>query len=410
MPRKAKILSARAVASIKVPGRHAVGGVDGLHLRVLNTGSASWVLRIVVNGKRTDIGLGPYPLISLARARDDAYDMRRRIRDGFDPATRESAIDPVTQGSVTNAIMTAGLTREKTFAACAEEYIKSKSPEWRNRKHHQQWTNTLTTYAFPAIGDLYVSQIGLSHVLAAIEPIWLTKTETASRVRGRIESVLNWAKVHGYRTGENPARWKGHLDAILPSKKKVRKPVHHEAVEIAAMPIFWKRLATRKGMAAPALQFLILTAARSGEVRHATWDEINVSEKIWTIPEERMKAMRMHRVPLQPLAMEILERVPRYSNSPYIFPAPQGGPLSDMALTEVMRRMGESAVPHGFRSTFRDWVGDYTEYHRDLAEHALAHTLADETEAAYRRRDALERRRRMMLDWESFVTSAQNSK
>lgn len=394
MPKKAKHLTDRAVAAIKEPGRYAVGGVDGLHIRVTDGGAKSWILRVQVGDKRRDLGIGNYPMVSLARARDEAYEYRKRIRDGVDPLAQKREI---------RSALRAQQAGEKTFKECAEAYIEAKAIEWKNPKHRQQWENTLATYAYPKIGAMVVADIALPQVLSVLEPIWTDKTETASRLRGRLESILDWATVRQYRNGDNPARWKGHLDTILPARGKVQKIEHHPAMTIDDTPAFWRALGVKDGMSIRALQFVILTAARSGEVRGATWDEIDLDAAVWTIPGDRMKAGREHRVPLSKQAVALLKSLPRLDGSPYVFFAPKGGQLSDMALTAVMRRMDLTAVPHGFRSTFRDWAGERTNYPREMAEQALAHTLRDKTEAAYRRGDALERRRAMMQDWANFL-------
>ena len=397
MPRIAKQLSDRAVSAIREEGRHPVGGVPGLHIRITNTGHRGWVLRVKVGEQRRDMGLGSYPEVSLSEARDKAREVHASLRRGDLPAT------PAKHRQVAIAIAC------KTFKECAEGLIKDKAGEWSNSKHRQQWENTLTEYAYPHIGALPVAEIDLPHVLACLEPIWRTKTETASRVRGRIESVLDWATVRKYRQGENPARWKGHLDHVLPAPTKLVKTKHHRALAIDDMPKFMAALRQREGIAARALEFVILTACRSGEVRGAQWVEIDKQAKIWTVPAERMKAGKEHRVPLSDAALKLLENQPRIEGSDYVFPGTKGQPLSDMSLTAVMRRMEIDAVPHGFRSTFRDWAGDRTHFPRDLAEAALAHTLSSAVEAAYRRSDALEKRREMMNGWAEFCGSDQSS-
>lgn len=255
----------------------------------------------------------------------------------------------------------------------------------------------------PHIGDLTVSLIDLPHVLACLEPIWSSKNETASRLRGRIESVLDWATVRKYRSGENPARWKGHLDKVLAAPAKIQKVEHHPAIPVDGMPAFMQDLRTRAGIAARALEFLILTATRSGEVRGATWSEVDLDKAIWTIPAERMKAGAEHRVPLSKEALTLLKNAPRIDGTDLAFPGTKGQPLSDMTMTAVMRRMKVTAVPHGFRSTFRDWAGEKTNLPRELAEQALAHVLESKVEAAYRRGDALEKRRQMMQEWAQFI-------
>lgn len=390
MPRIAKQLSDRAVSAIRTQGRHAVGGVPGLHLRV-SGGHRGWVLRVTIADKRKDMGLGPYPGVTLAEARQKARSVHDALVHGQVPSSLASA----RREAIAEAV-------GKSFDWCAQQFLRDKESEWKNAKHRQQWENTLRDYASPHIGHMAVADVDLPHVLACLQPIWRDKNETASRVRGRIESVLDWATVRKYRSGENPARWRGHLDKVLPAPKKVQKVEHHRAVAVADMPVFLRDLRTRHGLAARALEFLILTAARSGEVRGARWDEIDQEARVWTVPASRMKAGKEHRVPLSDAAVKMLDSLPRIDGSPLLFPGAKDQPLSDMSLTAVMRRMNCDAVPHGFRSTFRDWAGDSTSYPRELAEAALAHTLSSAVEAAYRRSDALERRREMMNDWAAF--------
>lgn len=393
MPKKAEELSALEVGRLKKPGRYPVGGVAGLCLRVAPSGARSWVLRVMVAGKRRDAGLGGYPDVPLAMAREKARKAREAIERGHDPiALRAEA----------QSALLAQRAAETTFEQAARQFIEAKSPEWKNAKHAAQWLATLETYAYPVIGKLQVRDVALSHVVKILEPIWTTKTETASRLRGRIEAVLDWAAVRRYRHGDNPARWKGHLDKVFPKPGKVAKVAHHSALPIDALAGFMRGLRKRVGMAARALEFLILTAARSGEVRGTTWSEVDFVNAVWTIPAERMKAGKEHRVPLPDAALELLKTLPRYEGSDLVFVAPRGGMLSDMTLTAVMRRMDVDAVPHGFRSTFRDWAAEHTNYPREVAEMALAHAIGDKVEAAYRRGDLFEKRRRMMVDWAAF--------
>ena len=394
MPKIAKQLSDRAVAAIKTEGRHAVGGVAGLHLRV-STGYRGWILRVQVGDQRKDMGLGAYPAVSLLEAREKARKIHDDLRDGQVP------ISPKMQQRM---LIASKAATEKTFRWCAEEFLKTKSSEWKNAKHRQQWENTLDAYAMPHLGLLSISAIDLPHILACLEPIWSTKNETASRLRGRIESVLDWATVRKYRSGENPARWKGHLDKVLAAPSKIQKVEHHRAIPVEDMPAFMQDLRMRTGIAARALEFLIYTAARSGEVRGALWSEIDINKAIWTVPSVRMKAGVIHRVPLSEAALNLLTDMPRIAGSHLIFPGTKGQILSDMTMTAVMRRMKATAVPHGFRSTFRDWAGEKTNFPRELAEQALAHTLESKVEAAYRRGDGLEKRRQMMHEWEDFIT------
>ena len=293
----------------------------------------------------------------------------------------------------------------KTFEFCALAYIDAHEAGWRNAKHAQQWRNTLETYAYPAIGDLRVRDVGLANVLAVLEPIWKGKTETASRLRGRLEAILDWATTRGYRSGLNPARWKGHLDTVLPAARSVANAGHHTALPFPQIGAFMVELRQQAGLSARALEFAILTASRSGEVRGAIWRKIDRAARMWTVPAERMKAGREHRVPLSDQALDLLDAVPRGESDGLIFASPRGGMLSDMSLTAVLRRMKVDAVPHGFRSTFRDWCAERTNYPHEVAEMALAHAIGDKVEAAYRRGDLLEKRRRLMRDWAIYCSA-----
>jgi integrase len=398
MPKIARELSALEVARLKAPGLVSVGVVPGLHLQVSPTGARSWILRVTVGSKRRDMGLGQFPAVTLALAREKARQARDLIEQGHDPILERERAQSKLKAEQANAI---------TFEAAARAFMDAKSAEWSNPKHAAQWVSTLTTYAFPIIGQLHVADVNQAHVMQILQPIWAAKTETASRLRGRIENVLDWAKARGYRKDENPARWRGHLDKLLSAPEKTTKTIHHPAVPINDVSAFYAALQQRAGMAARALEFALLTATRSGEVRGATWGEVDLDAGLWTIPAERMKARKEHRTPLSAPAIEILRTLPRIEGSEFIFPAPRAGKLSDMSLTGVMRRMGLEAVPHGLRSTFRDWTAERTSYPRDLAEKALAHTLESKVEAAYQRSDMLERRAHMMESWATFLATPQ---
>lgn len=398
MPKKAEELSALEVGRLVKPGRYPVGGVAGLCLKVAPSGARSWVLRVVIAGKRRDAGLGGYPDVTLALAREKA----RRARDDI-----ERGIDPIAQRAEALSTMIAARGAETTFEEAAFKFIEAKSQEWANAKHAAQWRATLETYAFPVVGKMQVRDVTLAHVVKILEPIWTTKTETASRVRGRIESVLDWATVRGYRHGDNPARWKGHLDKVLAKPSRVAKVTHHKAVAVDAIGSFMTDLKKREGVAARALEFVILTAARSGEVRGALWSEIDLNAGVWTIPADRMKAKREHRVPLSERAIKLLGALAKGKPDDLVFPAPRGGVLSDMSLTAVLRRMEMDATAHGFRSTFRDWAAEHTNYPHHVAEMALAHAIGDKVEKAYRRGDLFEKRRRMMADWAAFCDTVQ---
>lgn len=415
MPRLAEELSALDVKRLKHPGGDGnklvfVGGVPGLALQLLPGGGRTWILRTSVGGRRRDIGLGGYPEITLAVARDKARAAREAIRTGT---------DPVEQRKAARAALVAARNRGVLFKDAVNSFLTSKLTEFKNPKHRDQWRATLDTYAAPVIGDMTVGAIGVADVLRVLEPIWTTKTETASRLRGRIEAVLAWATVAGHRNGENPARWRGNLNMLLAKPTKVATVVHQPAVALADAPAWFANLRKRGGSSARALEFAVLTAARSGEVRLATWGEMDLGRALWTIPGSRMKMGADHRVPLSGPAVAILRGQPVMEGSPYIFAAPKGGALSDMALSAVMRKMhqaeldagrkgwldpqtGRPAVPHGLRSTFRDWAAE-TGVPRDMAEIALSHASGTDVERAYRRSDMLERRREVMSAWARFL-------
>jgi integrase len=411
MPKKAKELAALAVQRLTKPGLHAVGGVAGLHLQVALSGARSWVLRVVIGGKRRDMGLGGFPDVSLAGAREKAREARTKIEQG---------IDPVAERASARSALMASRGAEITFAEAAEKFIDAKAAEWKNTKHLQQWGNTLETYVNPHIGALQVRDIGLAHVVKVLERIWTTKTETATRVRGRIESILDWATVRGYRHGENPARWRGHLDKILAKPEKVAKVKHRPALPYSKVGAFMSDLQQISGISAKALQFAILGAARSGEVRGATRQEFDLEARVWTIPADRMKAGKEHWVPLSDAAAKLIEEQLKVVSGNYLFPSNRADkPISDMSLTAVIRRMdatategggwrdrnGDIITAHGFRSTFRDWAGETTHFPREVIEHALAHQLRDKAEAAYARGTLFEKRRQLMADWASFCAS-----
>ena len=398
MPRKAAELSPLSISRLKDPGLWAVGGVSGLYLHVNARGARSWILRVVVGDKRRDMGLGGYPDIGVADARQKAREARLKIEQG---------IDPILLRKQAKSELMALQATDKTFEQAAGEYIKIHADSWSNDKHRKQWESTLAAYAFPVVGKLSLRDIRQEHILKILEPIWTTKTETATRVRGRMESILDWAKVKGLRSGENPAAWKGHLDHMLPAPTRLKKVEHLTAVPVREMPDFMIKLRQAAGTAAQALEFLILTAARSGEVRGITWQEVSLEDALWIVPAERMKMKREHRVPLSDRAVSILKSQPRIDENPLVFPAPRGSQMSDATMSAVLKRMNVDATVHGFRSSFRDWCGDYTNYPRDLAEQCLAHGADDPVEAAYRRGDALERRREIMNEWSKFVAGHQ---
>jgi len=393
MPKKAAELSPLEVARLTKPGFHSVGGVAGLALQVQASGARSWILRIVVGGKRRDIGLGGFPDVPLALAKDKARSARLDIERG---------IDPVQQRRSARSSLLADQASATTFEQCAKAYIAAHEAGWKNVKHGQQWHNTLETYAYPIIGPLLVSDVKLTHVLQILEPIWTTKTETASRLRGRIESVLDYATVRGNRTGDNPARWRGHLDKLLAAPKKIAIVEHHEALHYDNIGLFMADLRNKVGMSARALEFAILTAARSTEVREAPWKEIDLKKALWIIPKERMKSGKEHHAPLSDSTLKLLKGLPRGHADDFVFPNRKGTALSDNAMTVLLRRMGHTVTAHGFRSTFRDWAGETTAYPREVIEHALAHQLQDKAEAAYARGTLFDKRRRLMDDWAHY--------
>jgi integrase len=398
MPRKLhNALNAVTVKTAK-PGRHADGG--GLQLLVKDTGARSWVYRFMLKGKSRDIGLGPAGPggISLADARDLAAALRLKVKAGIDPLAERQRAEADAKAAE-QATKVAGVT----FKAMAETHIAANKDSWRNAKHKQQWENTLKTYAYPVFGELPVAEVDTPHVLKVLEPIWREVPETASRLRGRIETVLDSAKARGYRQGENPARWRGHLAQILPARTKLSRG-HHKAMPYDAIPAFVERLQEREAVAALALEFVILTAARTGEVIAAEWSEVDLAKALWTVPAERMKAGKEHRVPLSPRALEILEQTKQLGGK-YLFPGAKREKLSSMAMAMLLRRMKLDVTVHGFRSAFRDWAAECTGYSHEVAEMALAHTIGNAVERAYRRGDLFDKRRRLMADWATYCAS-----
>jgi len=398
MPRKlSNALTPLAVKNAK-PGRHADGG--GLHLLVKESGARSWVYRFMLSGKSRDIGLGTAGPdgISLADARDARDALRLKVKAGIDPL-EERQRDAAEALASAQAAQVAGIT----FKAVAETYIGANEGSWRNDKHRQQWKNTLATYVYPVIGELPVAEVGTAHVLQILEPIWKAKAETASRVRGRMETILDAAKARGYRDGENPARWRGHIAQILPVRSRLTRG-HHKAMPYEAIPAFVGALHKREAVAALALEFTILTAARTGEVIGAKWDEVDLEKAIWTIPASRMKAGKEHRVPLSARAVEILKSTQGLRKE-WLFPATKGGSMSGMAMSMLLRRMKVDVTVHGFRSGFRDWSAECTGYAHEVAEMALAHTIENKVERAYRRGDLFDKRRRLMDDWATYCTT-----
>jgi integrase len=372
----------------------------GLYFVSRPPNGASWMFRFSRHGKDRWMGIGQYPTVALGDARARATDARRLLIDD---------VDPIENRRRQRAQTKLELARRMTFAQCAAQYITSHKTAWRNSKHRAQWDATLKTYAYPLIGSLPVAAVDTSLVMKVLQPIWNAKPETASRLRGRIEAILNWATAREFRTGPNPARWRGHLDNLLPARSKIARVEHHAALPYADVPSFMIKLRQQEGVAARALEFLILTAARTGEVLGARWSEINLGEKLWTISAERMKAGKEHRVPLSPRAAEILEAIRPAPHEPDAFAFPGNKakkPLSNMAFLMLLRRMGrDDMTAHGMRSSFRDWCAERTNFPNEVCEMALAHTVSSKVEAAYRRGDLYEKRRRLMDEFATYCTS-----
>jgi integrase len=408
MARVYERLTAMTVRQLRGAGRFPDGG--GLYLQITPSGARSWIFRYRVAGRERQMGLGPLELVSLAQAREKARAARLQRYNGEDPLGGRAGRRPAAANAAPVSV---------TFKDAMVAYIDMNKAAWRNEKHIQQWSSTLETYAVPHFGSKALADIETADVLKALKPIWLTKSETASRLRGRIEAILSWGTVQGYRQGENPARWKGHIEMILPAKSKVAKVKHHAALDYREMPAFMARMGSQVGVGVLALRFAILTAARTGEVIGADWREIDLENRVWTVPASRMKAGREHRVPLSRPAMEILERqraawfdieARRYRKTLKAGEAGPTGPvfwgqradkaLSNMSLLAVLRRMGRGDLTsHGFRSSFRDWAAEETDFQNEVVEMALAHAVGNKVEAAYRRGDLFEKRRLLMDRW-----------
>jgi integrase len=385
-------LSAIRVVKLKTPGMYADGG--GLYLQVTSSAAKSWIFRYSRAGRSREMGLGPLAKVPLANARMAAEGCRKLLGAG---------LDPIAERDVERERKALEAAKAITFSEAAERYIKAHEGKWRNEKHKAQWRSTLTTYTEPAFGSLAVQAVDTDLVLQALEPIWNAKRETASRLRGRIENVLDWATARGLRQGANPARWKGHLKHLLPARIAVAVK-HHAAMAYADVPAFMERLRAQDGISPRALEFTILTAARTGETIGARWFEINFTDKVWTVPASRMKAGVEHRVPLCERAIAILRDMERERVSDFVFPGwKHGRPLSNMAMTKVLQRMELDRVTvHGFRSSFRDWAAEQTAYASEVVEKALAHAIRNDVEAAYRRGDLLDKRRQLMAAWEGY--------
>ena len=406
MARQQQRLSALQVTKLAKPGLYGDGG--GLTLQITTTGAKSWLFRYMVAGKPFGMGLGPTHTVGLAEARQKALDARKLLIDGISPLAAKK------QNQIAAALAAAKMM---SFDQCAEAYILAHKAGWKNAKHGDQWTNTLNTYASPVFGHLPVAEIDTGLVVKCLAPIWESKTETASRVRGRIESVLGWATTSGYRTGENPARWKGHLENLLATISKTSRTKNHPSLPWSRIGAFMSALRVREGVSARAVEFAVLTACRSGEVRGAQWAEFDTAGKLWTIPAERMKAKREHQVPLSDAALALLESMPNDGNVDVVFAGTKGQPLSDMSLTAMIRRMngddkpvwadanGEGITVHGFRSSFRMWAAETTNYPREVAEHALAHQLPDAVERAYQRGSQFAKRAALMAEWAVYCAT-----
>jgi integrase len=400
MPQRAKGLTAVLVEKGTKPGRYGDGA--GLYLLVRSRHAKFWLFRYTRSGKLREMGLGPAKgrtAVSLSAARAKASQLHAVVREGRDPLAEREAEKARAQADVAKAKVAA-----MTFGEVADMYIAAHEASWRSPIHRRQWRNTLDQYVRPVLGEMPVTYVDTSDVMHILEPLWREKTETGSRVRGRIEAVLDYAKARRWREGENPARWRGHLDQLLPKRSKVQRVAHHQALPWREIGAFVERVRQNSSMSARCLEFLILTACRSGEVRGARWDEIDVEHAMWTIPEQRIKAGREHRVPLSEPAMAVLREMAQFGNEGFVFPGLKAASaLSDVALAKAVDDAGgNGATVHGMRSTFRDWCAETTNYPRELAEAALAHTLRDKTEAAYQRGDLLEKRRRLMAEWAAF--------
>jgi len=414
MPKVAPVLSDIAVRNIKEPGLHSVGGVAGLKIQVTKTGGRSWILKASIGGVVREMGLGSCSDVSMKQARELAREARVKINDGNDPIAERKA---------KRAQLAAAKAKLKTFDQCAEEYISLQEPKWKGPKQAAQWRASIRDYASPFIGKLSVSSVDTAHIMNILNPIWVTKTETASRVRARIESILSYATTSGYRSGDNPARLKDHLDNLLPKAADVKQKRHHAALPYSDIGRFMLDLRGRDKTSARALEFSVLTACRSGEIRGAKWAEIDYAKKLWTIPANRMKAKKEHVVPLSAASILLLKKQQSLNlTSEYVFPGKNGQQLSDMTISKLVKTMhqkmidsgkpgytdpsqsGSVATPHGFRSTFREWAAEQSKFPREVIEHALAHQLKDKAEAAYQRGSALPKRVKLMEAWSKYCS------
>lgn len=398
-------LTVKQAAKLTEPGRYR--DERGLYLQVISPTNRSWLLRYERAGKERWMGLGSAQTFTLEEARERARNARKLLADG---------IDPIESRRAERAARELESAKVLTFSEAADRYFQDHSRKWRNVKHRAQFTSTMKAYVYPHIGEMPVGTIDTAQILKVLEArnggkerFWTVRPETASRVRRRIEWVLDWAAVRGFRTGDNPARWRGHLDQVLPARGELAKTEHHPSLPYAEVAEFMAALGSRDGIGARALEFTILTAARTGEVIGARWDEMDLAAKTWTVPKERMKAGREHRVPLSSAAVAILDKLPQ--DAEFVFPgAREGEPISNMAMTTVLRRMDRSDITvHGFRSTFRDWAAERTAYPNHVVEMALAHVIANKVEAAYRRGDLFNKRLRLMVDWARYCQRSEGA-
>lgn len=396
MSRQVNRLNSLAVKRAIKPGRLADGA--GLYLQVSNGGAKSWIFGFMIRGKEREMGLGSVKTITLADARIRAAECRKMLVDGIDPIEARKA--QVVKMAISES-------RMNTFDSCVESFLAANESGWKNEKHKAQWRNTLNQYASPVLGNLPMQAIDTALVMKVLEPIWQTKNETASRVRGRIERIISYATAREWREGENPARWRGHLDQLLPRPSKVKIVEHHKALPYQDVHSFLKKLRQREGFAALALEFTILTVGRTSQVLLAKWPEFRIEDSLWIIPAERMKVKKEHRVPLSARACEILETMRKATETEYVFPSDENDSehFSDAALLAILKRMGLDVTTHGFRSTFSDWAYETTAHSQEVIEMAMAHTVKNKTEAAYRRGDLLEKRRKLMDDWAKYVNS-----
>ncbi len=397
MARQSKKISALEVARLMKKGKYPIG--EGLYLQISRSGAKSWVFRYSMNKKTTWMGLGSYSVVTLAEARAKTLALRKTLSDGVNPLVRKNQIEQAQRFDEAKLI---------TFDECASQYIAAHKSGWTNIKHISQWENTLKTFVSPVFGNVSIQDVDTSLVMRVLEPIWTSKNETADRIRGRVERIIGWATVKKYRTGDNPARWRGHLDNLLAQRKKVRKVKHHSALSFEDLSDFMVSLRKIDSVSSLALEFTILTATRTSEALNAKWEEFNLADRYWLIPAERMKAGEAHKVPLSDRSIEILKHLETRAFNEFVFPGKKKfKPLSNMAMLQIIRRLGHGVTTHGFRSTFRDWAAERTYFANEVVEKALAHTIPNKVEAAYRRGDLFDKRRKLMTAWAEYCQSSQ---